>query len=265
MTTLSPQEVQNALEQKQFIPFFQPIHDIRTGICVGAEVLARMQHLKAGILPPPTFLHHLQASGALSALTRELMAKVELWVADRTLPEGFMLTFNITPNMAAEPWLFRACQQLRMLADGKVTIVLELTEQAPLTDHRHRYRHRLQRLRQAGVKLALDDFGTGYAGLSLLHRIVSDFLKLPREFVACGTEQHTATCIIDSIVILTKMLGIKIIAEGVETREQLTRLSEKGIDYVQGFYHSPPLSRNDFSHYLSLDTCSCIERANVKI
>lgn len=251
MTTLNLQEIQNALEQKRFIPFFQPIHDIRSGICVGAEVLARLQHSKAGILPPSTFLHHLQTSGALSVLTRELMAQAGLWIADRTIPEGFMLTFNITPDMAAKPWLFRACQQLRMLSGGNVTIVMELTEQSPLTDKSHRYRHRLQRLRQTGVKLALDDFGTGYAGLSLLHRIACDFLKLPREFVDPGTAQHTAICIIDSIVMLTNTLGIRIIAEGVETQEHLNMMSEKGIYYVQGFYYSPPLSETDFSGYLS--------------
>lgn len=239
-----------ALVQKQFIPFFQPVHDVRTGACVGGEVLARLQHPKNGILPPSVFLHHLQASHSLSALTRELMMYVAQWLTNRALPKGFMLTFNITPDMAAEPWLYRACQQLNTSSNGHVTVVLELTEQAPLTDNSLRYGQRLQRLRQAGVKFALDDFGTGYAGLSLFHRVACDILKLPREFIAPSTEAHTALCIIDSVVALTKKLGIQIIAEGVETRELMNMLSEKGIAYVQGFYHSPPLSGDDFTDYL---------------
>lgn len=247
MTRIQPCELELFIRDGDVIPYFQPIIDMRTGTCCGAEVLARLRHPGEGILTPAHFISHNTPAALLSALTQALMAEVERKLNLICLPARFMLTFNIVPETLSEPWLAQACQSL---LDKKVSVILELTEQRPLTGDMARFGREISRLQEAGVRLAIDDFGTGHAGLSMLMHSGGDYLKIPREFVSASADNPRAGCVIGNILHLADMMRMRVIAEGVESRDQVEQLFSMGISLLQGAYFSMPLSFNDFIRYL---------------
>lgn len=242
--------VRKALKQRQFVPYLQPVHNIETGECVGAEILARLPCIVSGELLPTAFMPHLSSMEALSELTDILLEKVGDWLADCTLPQGFWLMFNITADMAGETKLQEACRRLRVNSGGRVIPVVELTEQHPFTCDDPDWHSQLTNLKNDGVLVALDDFGIGYSSLQLLQQTGAGILKLPREFIGILSDSNISIRIIDAMVYLAQNLGLRIIAEGVEKKEQRDFLSQKGITLVQGFYYSKPLTIKGFSQYM---------------
>lgn len=247
MARIQPGELELFIRDGAIIPYFQPIIDMQTGTCCGAEVLARLRHPGEGILTPAHFISHNTPAELLSALTQALMAKVEQRLNLICLPARFMLTFNIVPETLTEPWLAQDCQRLK---EKKVSVILELTEQRPLTGDMARFSREIARLQEAGVSLAIDDFGTGHAGLSMLMHSGGDYLKIPREFVSASAYNPRAGCVIGNILHLADMMRMRVIAEGGESRDQVERLFSMGISLFQGAYFSMPLSFNNFIMYL---------------
>lgn len=244
-------DLDTAIKLNKFIPFFQPLHDANTGACMGAEMLARLQLSDGSISLPGVFLSRMDTLRDMPVLTQTLMEQAGKWLSGMTLPDGFMLTINITADMAGEEWLTSACQKLMTCARGRINLVLELTEQMPLTRNYAQWQQQLLCLSNAGVRLALDDFGTGNSGLHLLLLSGAGVLKLPREFVGRLGECGVSDVITDTVVHLAERLGLELIAEGVETEEQLRLLADRGIRLMQGWHFSPPLSSCDFSDYIS--------------
>ncbi|EDU2778934.1 EAL domain-containing protein [Salmonella enterica] len=243
-----PELLRKNVDAGLVVPYFQPVVDIRSGQCHGAEVLARVMHPVRGLLLPADFILPETGEDALTLLTRSLMQQ-----AGPCLPAGqeFMLSFNITPAQLTAPWLPGACDALCRMTGPGLTVVLELTEQRPLTGVTEGLRARLARLRQAGIRLALDDFGTGFSGLSLLLQTGGDILKIPREFVAAMGKLPRADQIVDTILELANRLGMEVIAEGVEQRCQAERLVSRGVRLCQGAFYSMPLAPDAFADWLS--------------
>lgn len=248
---LNRNDVNTALVQKRFIPFFHPLHDVDRGICMGAEMLARLPMPDGTVSLPGSFLPQMDTVRELPVLTRMLMAKAEKLLAEMTLPDGFIFTVNITPDMASETWLKEACYRLMACTKKRIMLVLELTEFSPLTRDKDEWQSQLRSLKDAGIFLALDDFGTGHSGLHLLLLSDARILKIPREFVCRLGECRVTASITDTVVDLADRLSIKLIAEGVETAAQQNILAAKGIQLMQGWHFSPPLSGSDFSIYMS--------------
>lgn len=248
---LDQNKVAEALVRNRFIPFFQPIHDVITGGCVGAEMLARLPMSDGSISMPGNFLPHMDTDRDLPVLTQILMKEAEQWLTGMTVPDGFILTVNITPDMAGERWLTEACYRLLACSSRRLILILELTEQSPLTLDGPKWQSQLRLLMDSGVLLAIDDYGTGHSGLNLLLKSGAGVLKLPREFVCrlgvCGVSAG----ITDNVVHLAERLSLELIAEGVETGAQRDILAAKGIRLMQGWYFSPPLSGCDFRDYLN--------------
>lgn len=242
--------VQEALRSKRFTPFFQPIHNIMTGDCVGAELLARLPLQEPEYLLPEEFMLSFSDPDDLVMLTKTLLDKAENWVSRMSLPHGFMLTFNVTADMAGQAWLLEDCQRFLKNTDECVTLVVELTENLPLTCNGPEYQRNLALLKKSGVLIALDDFGTGCSSLHLLQQTEAQMIKLPWEFVSTVNDSRVSASIIDGITELARNLGISIIAEGVETAEQINLLAGKGVIFMQGFYYNPPLSEKEFIRYL---------------
>lgn len=243
-------DIRYALRHGCFIPYFQPLHDGVTGHCVGAEILARLPLPDGTLCLPGTFLPQLDTPGDLPVLTRSLLEKAGGVLSGVSLPPGFMLTFNVTADMAGEPWLAESCRRLRARLPDGVTLVAELTEQSPLTRDGPDWQRRLARLKADGVVVALDDFGTGHAGLHLLQQTGAGLLKIPREFVSGPGSEAMADSLTGTIRHLATRLGLTLIAEGVETRAQRDRLVRKGIILMQGWHFSPPLSGPAFRGFL---------------
>ena len=245
----SPDILRHYADNGFIVPYFQPVVDICSGQCYGAEVLARVLHPVQGLLLPADFILPHTGEDELELLTRTVMQQ-----AGKSLPaipdgQDFMLSFNITPAQLTAPWLSGACNALGRMTGPGLTVVLELTEQRPLAGNTGDLRTRLALLRRAGVRLALDDFGTGWSGLALLLQTGADILKVPQEFVAAMGKHPRADQIVDTILHLANRLGMEVIAEGVEQRCQAERLVSRGVRLCQGAFYSMPLTPAAFADW----------------
>lgn len=243
--------IYRALKENCVVPFFQPIHDIRSGKLAGAEILARLCLPDGSVVSPAAFLPYLTTLEMISELTRTLLIHTEEWLRRICIPEAFRLSFNIPPDGLGLSWLADSCRSIVEGTGSRITLVAELTETSPLSLERLHLEYGLYRLRDAGVLLALDDFGTGYSGFHLLQQTGADIIKIPREFICSLSDCHVSHSIIESVMLLAKTQDLDIIAEGVETHEQLSALLEKGVTTAQGYYYSQPLSAVDFSGYIN--------------
>ena len=247
MKRIHPDTLAVFIRAGSIVPYYQPIINMRTGKCCGAEVLARLRHPAEGLLSPACFIGHDTPEPLLSQLTRALMMKAGRELVPFNLPPRFILTFNVVPGTLSEPWLADACQAL---SKRNISVVLELTEQRPLTGDLNQLRENISRLQAEGVRLAIDDFGTEYAGLSMLLHSGGDYIKIPREFVTAGQGNPRAGCVTASIRHLAEIMRMDVIAEGVESQRCAEQLFAMGIFLVQGAFFSMPLPFGEFIIYM---------------
>ncbi|EDQ9689798.1 EAL domain-containing protein [Salmonella enterica subsp. enterica] len=246
------------LSGDSLVPCFQPLINIRTGRCCGAEVLARVRQPDGGLLSHAQFFTPDTTEAAFSALTRTMMMSVSEAFREYKLPHRFMLMFNIIPATITESWLLSACHQLSCSGGNNVDVILELTEQRPLCGDIAEFRRSIHQLRESGIKLALDDFGTGHAGHALLMHAGGDFIKIPMIFVREMDTNPRALNIIKNIVHLAGSLDMHVIAEGVYSPERVAQLSSLGVSLFQGRFFSMPLDDTQFKQFLRTETADSI-------
>ena len=247
-STSFEEDLRKAILKGDIVPYYQPIVNGNTGALYGVEVLARWKHPKSGFIPPDVFIPIAERSGLIIPLTRGLMAKVvsQLKPLVPRLPEGFHIGINISARHINAPSFIGDCSVFEKGFDGnKVKLVLEVTEREPLMDNPHLVKN-LNMLHQAGFVIALDDFGTGYSGLSCLDALSIDYIKIDRSFVNRVSEEKDSTLLLDCVIELAKKLSLSIVAEGVETKEQLEYLNRNQITLLQGYYFGKPVSYLDF-------------------
>ncbi|EJG6851223.1 EAL domain-containing protein [Salmonella enterica] len=254
---LNASMVSEALEQELFFPFFQPIMDSESGLCIGAEVLARLVMPDGQEFYPADFLPALSTDKLQLLLTHIILRKLAVLLPALSLPHQFMLALNIPANLLGQESLVRACSTLISAGRVPVNLVLEITEHTPLTLTDSQVKSGVESLRQAGIRLALDDFGTGHSGLAVLRRLPFDILKIPAEFTCPGDKESLSSKLLDNILHLASLCNLSIIAEGVENAKQSYDLSAKGLRLQQGYYLSPPLSGEHFSRYTNRKLCLC--------
>jgi sensor c-di-GMP phosphodiesterase-like protein len=236
-----------ALEGGEFIPYYQPIVDIKTGQLRGAEVLARWRKPDGSVVLPAEFIPLMEANGLIPELTRALMGKArdELGTAYRCRPHLY-LAFNLSAQHLTSE---RIVGELRAFFDeGPVRlsqVVVELTERQPLQDLTQS-RRVIAALQGIGVRIAIDDVGSGHSGLSYMLKLGVDILKIDKMFVdGIGSDQNSCK-IIETLVDLARSLRTDLIAEGVETFEQVVYLREAGVSAAQGYVFAPPLPGSSF-------------------
>ena len=234
-------DMRRAIQAERFVPYYQPIVRMDTGEPVGHEALLRWNHEQTGLLVPGEFLDVGEDTGLIEQIDWLLYARVIEDVSRHPLP-GYV-AINVSPRHFRAPDF---ATRLLALLDGAgvapARVRVEITEVA-LLDDAPRTLESLALLRRHGVLAQLDDFGTGFSALSYLHRFPIASLKIDRSFVA-GLDGDACTesvAVIRAIVALATSLGIELIAEGVETRQQRDRLIELGCTYAQGFLFSPPV------------------------
>lgn len=241
-------ELRRALQAGEFVPYFQPL--VRNGSqqWIGAEVLMRWQHPREGLVRPDLFIPLAESSGLIVPMTNDLMrrtAQLLAPVADR-LGEGFHVGINISAAHCHSLDLLDECRAfLDAFVPGQVVLVLELTERELLepdavTDQL------FAELHEMGVRIALDDFGTGHSSLSYLHKLKVDYLKIDQSFVAMIGKDALSPHILDSVIELCTKLHLEVVAEGVETEEQLRYLAGRQVDYLQGYLFAKPLPAEEF-------------------
>jgi sensor c-di-GMP phosphodiesterase-like protein len=239
--------MERALEAGEFIPYYQPLVDLRGGTIVGAEVLMRWRKSDGTIVPPATFIPLAESSGLIMDMTGALMRAVRDEFAAVLAPRpGVKMGFNLTAEHFTSEAVVEEVREI--FADSPIRfsqVVLEITEREPLEDL-DMARHVIGALQELGCSIAIDDVGTGHGGLSYLLKLGANCIKIDKMFVdAIGSERYS-TPIIETLVELANRMRMDIYAEGVENFDQVKYLRERGIFLAQGYAFAPPLPGRQF-------------------
>ncbi|HUW27360.1 MAG TPA: EAL domain-containing protein [Sulfuriferula sp.] len=246
-------DLRGALEAEQFVLYFQPIVDMSTGRIVKAEALLRWMHPERGLVSPMEFIVLAEETGLIVKIGdwafREAARWASQWVG--LSPDGFQMGVNVSAAQfhgndgKIDAW-FGYVQELGLSGHN---IIIEITESL-LLDADSVVTDKLARFRGAGIRVAIDDFGTGYSALSYLKKFHIDYLKIDQSFVRGLATDASDMALSEAIVVMAHKLGIKVIAEGVETAEQHRLLAEAGCDCAQGYLYSYPLPASEFENCL---------------
>jgi EAL domain-containing protein (putative c-di-GMP-specific phosphodiesterase class I) len=252
-------DLRTALEYRQFRLEYQPIVELATGRIQKAEALIRWDHPARGVVSPAEFIPIAEETEIIIGIGewvfREAAQQAMLW--RKHLHRGFQVSINQSPvqlrqegeKPGQELWTGYLAS-LGLPGDG---IVMEITE-GVLLDARSSVIQRLRKLREAGIQISLDDFGTGYSSLSYLTKFDIDYLKIDQAFVRHLTPESDDMALCEAIIVMAHKLGMKVVAEGVETALQNSLLTSAGCDYGQGYYFSRPVSADRFEALFTAST-----------
>ncbi len=241
-----------ALENNEIKPYFQPIIELGTNKVCKCESLARWQKSDGVFIPPSEFIDLAEESGLINKLDLAMLensARELIMINQQGHNVG--LTINISPRIfhtkdgALDSWM-TAISKLSQELD----ITIEITERL-LTSDSEKALNVLNILKGYGIKIAIDDFGTGYSSLSYLIKFPVDIIKIDRSFVDAIGKEPSAETLIETILLMAKKLGIKVVAEGIETEEQLGFLDAYQCDYGQGYLLGKPMSTERFSTFIT--------------
>ena len=240
-------EIERALEAGEFIPYYQPIVDIRSGQLRGAEVLVRWRKPDGTLVLPGSFIPLMELSDLIDDLTRSLMRKVcvEVGPALGRRPD-LRISFNFAGKLFSEPSIVKDVRDIFVNSPIKFSqVVLEVTERDPIENFTET-RQTIAALQGLGVRIAIDDVGTGHSGLSYMLKLGVDIIKIDKMFVdAIGTDRNSTT-IVETLVDLARNMRMDVVAEGVENFEQVMHLRTLGVRAAQGYVFAPPLPGSSF-------------------
>jgi diguanylate cyclase (GGDEF)-like protein len=247
-------DLPGAIQARQIYLDYQPLIHLASDRVDGVEALARWRHPDFGEIPPMRFVPVAEESGAIVDLGRFVLAEavrqVSTWAAAGQIDESFTVAVNLSPRQLADP---RGARQILDYLDRQGSdarrLKLEITEGVLLEDPVAML-DLLRAFKARGVELSLDDFGTGFSSLSYLHKFPFDVLKIDRSFVQDIETDADALRLVRTIIELGQDLGLRIVAEGVETVEQAERLKTLGCDYGQGYYYSRPVAAEAATDFL---------------
>ncbi|MDD2884127.1 MAG: bacteriohemerythrin [Dechloromonas sp.] len=249
-------ELRQALQAGQLVVHYQPIIDLCSGAIVKAEALLRWQHPEFGAVSPATFIPIAEECGVIVDIGdwvfREAVSQAASW---REQVPGFQISINMSPRqfqsddapLPEDPhgW-FAFVDSLPRLGD---MVVVEITEGIMMADQ-PKIMAAMQAMRQHGFSISLDDFGTGFSSLSYLQRYPIDFIKIDRSFVQHLDEGSSQLALCEAMIVMAHKLGIRVVAEGIETEQQSALLRAAGCDFGQGFLYSRAVDRDAFSDLL---------------
>ena len=244
--------MESALREGQFVVYFQPKYSLNDDCLAGAEALVRWYHPEWGFLSPGEFIPLFEKNGFITQLDRyvweQVCAKMKAWQE-----KGFAalpVSVNVSRADIYQSDLPETLQGIvRKYGIDPAQLHLELTESA-YTENPAQIISVVEQLRKLGFIIELDDFGSGYSSLNMLNQMKLDVLKLDMKFIQSETAKPMEQGILRFIVGLARWLNLSVVAEGVETREQLERLREIGCDYVQGYFFAKPMPGKDFETLL---------------
>lgn len=240
----------NALNERQFVLHYQPQIRLDSMQVDGYEALVRWQHPEFGLLYPDRFISLAERSGFIIELGWEVLRRacetLELWLSQG---RALRLAVNVSAmQLHQADFSDRVLGKLARHGIAPHWMELEITETTLLDQEGQAIEH-LQRLREAGMNISLDDFGKGYAGFAHLQSLPLTKLKIDRTLIAPLSNSPDDSPIVSSTIILAKRLGLQVVAEGVETREQVVCLKLAGCDVAQGYHFSRPLSAEQLRDY----------------
>lgn len=235
-------DLRRAIERHEFVPYYQPIYDVRSGAVVGFEALARWRRPGSGVVGAAEFIGYAERRGLVDAIDTSVMEDVcrdgaaifEAFPA-ATIAVNVSAVHLTVPDFAAS-----IDSALRAYSIRPDQLKLEITETA-IMRNTDQARATLRLLQGNGVTIVLDDFGAGHSSLAYLHRLPIEGVKIDQSFIAPLAADQSAVAIVRSIVALAKTLDLYTVAEGVETAEQLEIIRQIGVDHAQGFFFSAPV------------------------
>jgi diguanylate cyclase (GGDEF)-like protein/PAS domain S-box-containing protein len=249
-------DLRRALERGELSLHYQPVIELRSGGIAGFEALIRWRHPERGWLSPTVFIPVAEEMGLIHTLGRWVIdaacSQSQRWATE--FPgRSLRMSVNLSAAQFTEPDLVDHLERnLASCGVGPGVLHLEITESVILANAEPAQTI-LARLRDLGMVLCMDDFGTGYSSLGYLHRFPIDELKIDRSFISGMEYDRRNTQLVQAIVALARNLGVKVVGEGVETREQLEALRAMGCDYAQGFLFAEPLPHGDAEALLRRD------------
>ncbi|MHB1677973.1 MAG: sensor domain-containing protein [Sulfuriferula sp.] len=248
-------DLREALVQQQFVLYFQPIVNMVSGDIVKAEALVRWNHPVRGMINPAEFIPLAEETGLIVAIGdwvfKQATNLTKRWV-DTGKPD-FQVSVNMSPVQFKDEatkiqvWL----NYLQELGLSGKNLVIEITE-GLLLDVAPAISNKLLAFRDAGIQISMDDFGTGYSALSYLKKFDIDYLKIDQSFVRDMTFDASDAALVEAIIVMAHKLGLKVVAEGVETEQQHKLLISYGCDYGQGYLYSHPLGVAEFEKLLGI-------------
>jgi diguanylate cyclase (GGDEF)-like protein len=250
---LLERELRQALLRNEFSLHFQPQFDLRSGRVSGAEALLRWNHPSRGLVTPGAFIAVAEDTGLIEEIGRRVLleacAQHSAWHAAGVRPPR--IAVNVSGRQFRRGDLVQTIEEaLRRSGTPASALEIEVTESLFMDESAHAVAA-LDKLRQMGVHVAIDDFGTGYSSMSYLKRLPVDVLKVDQSFIADMTDNHDARAIAKAIIRLAQTLNKSVVAEGVETAEQVALLKRWRCHRIQGFYFSRPLTPEKFAELLS--------------
>ncbi|XOV77415.1 MAG: EAL domain-containing protein [Aestuariibacter sp.] len=250
---LIEQHLHGALERGEFSLHYQPLLKNSEQTIVGAEALLRWHNNSLGNVTPDEFIAVAEQTGDIvnigEFVISSALQQAAQWQQD--FSDNFRIAVNVSPRQFRDSNLIPFIQQC--LAEAKISsesLELEVTEGVLLSGHAS-IKTSLNELNSMGVRLAMDDFGTGYSSMSYLRSYPFDILKIDRSFVRDILQDKADREMVSAMITLSHSLGLKVVAEGVESAEQGHFLKEQDCDYVQGYYYSRPVPQGDFSALLA--------------
>jgi EAL domain-containing protein (putative c-di-GMP-specific phosphodiesterase class I) len=239
-------DLRRSVMRKEFIIHYQPVILLESGLVSGFEALIRWQHPQRGIVYPMEFISVAEETGLINLLSQlvlsEACRQLRVWQERYPAHPALTISVNLSGKEFSRPDLVKDIDQI--IKDYGVDphgLKLEITE-GVIMENAETAAEMLRQLKALGVQLSVDDFGTGYSSLSYLHRFPLDTLKIDRSFVGRMDVDPDNSEIVRTIITLAHNLGLDVIAEGVETVEQIEQLRELGCEHGQGYYIGRPMT-----------------------
>jgi len=245
-------ELRNVILRDELKVFYQPQFDLSTGELIGMEALIRWLHPKKGLIPPNDFIDLAEETGQIHMIGEWVLetacSALKQWIDQGAKPIRVAVNLS-TLQLEDDDIIHKISSILEATQLPHHLLELEITESSVMNNEQLMI-NKLDTLKNLGIKLAIDDFGTGYSSLSYLKRLPINLLKIDRSFISNSLNDNVDADIVRTIIVLAHSMGIDVIAEGVETKEQSALLKDLKCDYAQGYYFGKPMPTEEFEKIL---------------
>ncbi|GAX38035.1 two-component system response regulator [Nodularia sp. NIES-3585] len=250
-------DLRRAVEQQEFVVYYQPIISLITGKVSGFEALVRWKHPVRGLIFPIEFIPIAEETGLINAIDKWVLRsachQLRIWQDYPTIPKNLTISANLSARLFSQPNLIVEIDQI--IQETKInsaSLQLEITESV-IMENTHTVKTVIQQLKDRKIKLIMDDFGTGYSSLSYLHNFPLNTLKIDKSFVKIMDKNPENMGLLPAIIGIAKSMGMTVVAEGVETREQLEKLRSLNCDFAQGYLFSRAMEPELVVDFLNAD------------
>ncbi|BDU50241.1 putative bifunctional diguanylate cyclase/phosphodiesterase [Haliovirga abyssi] len=245
-------DIKLAIQNDEFILYYQPQIDIKNNKIIGAEALVRWQHPEKGMISPGIFIPLAEELKLIKDIDRIVMRKglKDLEELNKKGYKNIVISINLSPEyFEEENSIDEIFQEVNSVKVDTSDIKFEITERSAMGKEEETI-VKMERIKEMGCKLAIDDFGTGYSSLRYLEQFPLDTLKVDMSFVKNITTKENSKKIVDVIIALGHTLGFNVIAEGAEEKEQVELLKKMGCDEIQGYYFAKPMPKAEFMNFI---------------